>query len=169
MLFLHGSGGDRRDLILEAALLARRGAVTMTISQPNDVTTYRPLVVNARRALDTLAARSDVDPTRLGVVGFSLGAQTAAILVGDDHRPRTAGIIGGRGTDVALYWIRRSRADLFFQAGTRDPVVPHAQLLALERAAPGRPRVRWYDAGHVVNAQIRRDQLAWQAAELGLR
>ena len=169
VLFLHGSGGDRRDLILEAALLARRGAVTMTISQPNDVTTYRPLVVNARRALDALAARSDVDPARLGVVGFSLGAQTAAILVGDDHRPKTAGIIGGRGTAVALYWIRRSRAALFFQAGTRDPVVPHAQLLALERAAPGRPRVRWYDAGHVVNAQIRRDQVAWQAAELGLR
>ena len=103
------------------------------------------------------------------MVGFSLGAQTAAILVGDDHRPKAAGIIGGRGTDVARYWIRRSRADLFFQAGTRDAVVPHAQLLALERAAPGRPRVRWYDAGHVVDAAIRRDQLAWQAAELGLR
>ena len=169
VLFLHGSGGNRRDLILEAALLARRGAVTMTISQPNDATTYRPLVVNARRALDALAARSDVDPARLGVVGFSLGAQTAAILVGDDHRPKTAGIIGGRGTAVALFWIRRSRAALFFQAGTHDPVVPHAQLLALERAAPGRPRVRWYDAGHVVDAQIRQDQIAWQAAELGLR
>jgi dienelactone hydrolase len=169
VLFLHGSGGDRRDLILEAALLARRGAVAMTISQPNDALTYRPLVVNARRALDTLAARSDVDSKRLGVVGFSLGAQTAAILVGDDHRLTAAGIIGGRGTAPARYWIRRSRADLFFQAGTRDPVVPHAQLLALERAAPGHPRVRWYDDGHVVDAAIRQDQLSWQAAELGLR
>lgn len=169
VLFLHGSGGDRRDLIFEAVLLARRGAVTMTISQPDDVATFRPLVVNARRALDVLDARSDVDAKRIGVVGFSLGAQTSAVLVGDDRRPRAAGIIGGRGTDVARYWIGRSRADLFFQAGTRDAVVPHAQLVALERAAPGHPRVRWYDAGHVVNAAIRRDQLAWQAAELGLR
>jgi dienelactone hydrolase len=169
VLFLHGSGGDRRDLIFEAALLAERGAVTMTISQPNDAPTYRPLVVNARRALDTLVARSDVDPRRLGIVGFSLGAQTAAILVGDDHRPKAAGIIGGRGTDIARYWIRRSHADLFFQAGTRDAVVPHAQLVALERAAPGHPRVRWYDAEHVIDAPIRRDQLSWQAAELGLR
>lgn len=169
VLFLHGSGGDRRDLILEAALLAKRGAVTMTISQPNAASTYRPLVVNARRALDVLDARSDVDSKRIGVVGFSLGAQTAAILVGDDRRPKAAGIIGGRGTDVARYWIGRTRADLFFQAGTRDAVVPHSQLVALERAAPGHPRVRWYDAGHVVNVAIRRDQLAWQAAELGLR
>lgn len=169
VLFLHGSGGSRRDLILEAALLAKRGAVTMTISQPADVATYRPLIVNARRALDVLDARSDVDPKRIGVVGFSLGAQTAAILVGDDARPKAAGIIGGRGTDVARYWIRRTHADLFFQAGTHDAVVPHAQLVALERAAPDHPRVRWYDAGHVVNAPIRRDQLAWQAAELGLR
>ena len=168
-LFLHGSGGSRRDLILEAALLAKRGAVTMTISQPADPATYRPLIVNARRALDVLDARSDVDPKRIGVVGFSLGAQTAAILVGDDARPKAAGIIGGRGTDVARYWIRRTHADLFFQAGMHDAVVPHAQLVALERAAPGHPRVRWYDAQHVVNAAIRRDQLAWQAAELGLR
>jgi len=169
VLFLHGSGGTRRDLIFEAALLAKRGAVTMTISQPNDVLTYRPLIVNARRALDVLDARSDVDPKRIGVVGFSLGAQTAAILVGDDPRPKDAGIIGGRGTDVALYWIRRTHADLFFQAGTHDAVVPHAQLVALEQAAPGHPRVRWYDAPHAVTAPIRRDQLAWQAAELGLR
>jgi dienelactone hydrolase len=169
VLFLHGSGGNKLDLVAEAGLLAQRGAVTMTISQPNDAETFRPLVVNARRALDLLDARSDVDPARIGVVGFSLGAQTAAILAGDDHRLRAAGIIAGRGTDVTLYWIRRSRADLFFQAGTHDAVVPHAQLVALINAAPGHARVRWYDAPHAVTAAIRRDQLAWQAAELGLR
>ena len=36
VLFLHGSGGTREDLLLPAAQLAARGAVTMTISQPND-------------------------------------------------------------------------------------------------------------------------------------
>ena len=169
VLFLHGSGGSKLDLVVEAGLLAQRGAVTMTISQPNDAETFRPLVVNARRALDVLDARSDVDPARIGVVGFSLGAQTAAVLAGDDRRVKAAGIIGGRGTDVTLYWIRRSRADLFFQAGTHDAVVPHAQLVALINAAPGHARVRWYDAPHAVTVAIRRDQLAWQAQELGLR
>src|SRR5581483_7415392 len=52
VLFLHGSGGSRLDFVVEAARLGLEGAVTMTISQPNDAQTYRPLVVNALRALD---------------------------------------------------------------------------------------------------------------------
>lgn len=165
-LFLHGSGGTRFDLIGEAALLARRGLVTMTISYPNGATAYRPLVVDARRALDLLAARSDVDASRLGVFGFSLGGQLAAILAGDEPRIESADILGGRGNQVTLYWIRRAHAKLFFQAGDHDQVVPHDQLLALMRAAPGRPRIRWYAAGHELTRPIDRDLVAWMARSL---
>lgn len=167
VLWLHGSGGDRTDLIVPAALLARRGAVAMTISEPNDAQTYRPLVVDARRALDLLAGRRDVDPARLGVVGFSLGAQTAAILAGVDPRLKAVGVIAGRGNAVTRYWVHRAHAHLFFQAGTHDEVVPRAQLLALIHAAPGHPKVSWYDAGHEVPPVLAADQIAWQARELG--
>jgi dienelactone hydrolase len=166
VLFLHGSGGSRQDLLLPAGELALEGAVTMTISQPNDAQVFRPLVVNARRALDVLVAREDVDPKRLGVVGYSLGAQTAAILAGDDPRLRAAGMIAGRGSEAPLYWIRRTHAHLSFEAGTHDQVVPHAQLVALIRAAPGSPRVRWYDTGHGMSKRAFDDENAWQAAEL---
>ncbi len=166
VVFLHGSGGNREDLLLTAAELAGRGFVTMTISQPNDAQTFRPLVVNARRALDVLAARADVDPKRLGVVGFSLGAQTAAILAGDDPRLKAVGIVSGRGSAVPTYWIRKAHAPLFFQAGTQDEVVPHAQLLALIAAAPDHPRVRWYETGHGMSRRSFDDQIAWQAREL---
>jgi dienelactone hydrolase len=166
VLFLHGSGGTREDLLVPAAELANRGFVTMTISQPNDAATYRPLVVNARRALDLLVARRDVDPHRLGVVGFSLGGQTAAILAGDDPRLRAVGIVSGRGTDVARFWIRRTHAKLFFQAGTRDRIVPHAQLVALEHAAPDHPLVRWYPLGHALSYRAFDDQIDWQQTTL---
>jgi len=166
VLFLHGSGGDREDLLLSAAELASRGFVTMTISQPNDAATFRPLVVNARRALDLLAGRTDVDPDELGLVGFSLGAQTAAILAGDESRLRAIGIVAGRGGPVPTFWVRRTRAQLFFQAGTKDEVVPHAQLLALIRAAPDHPRVRWYPTGHGMSRRSFEDQIAWQIREL---
>jgi dienelactone hydrolase len=169
VLFLHGSGGNREDLLLPAAELAGRGVVTMTISQPNDATTFRPLVVNARRALDVLAARRDVDSQRTGVVGFSLGAQTAAILAGEDTRLKAVGMISGRGAPVAVYWIRKAHGDLFLQAGTRDQVVPHAQLAALMAAAPGHPRIRWYDADHGMSRRAFDQQIAWQAQELGVR
>ena len=166
-LFLHGSGGGRDDLIGQAAVLARHGVVTMTITYSSDAETYRPAVVAARRALDVLAARKDVDPKRLGVVGFSLGAQIAAIVAGDDPRPSAVDVIGGRGNAVTLYWIRRAKARLFFQAGTHDEVIPHTELLALMDAAPGRPRIRWYPAGHLLTKEIDEDLVAWMARALG--
>ena len=169
VLLLHGSGGNREDLLVPAAQLAADGAVAMTISQPNDAQVFRPLVVNARRALDVLTHRPDVDPKRVGLVGFSLGAQTAAILAGEDPELKAVGIIAGRGSTTPLYWLPRTDADLFFQAGTHDDHVPHAQLVALIRAAPGHPKVRWYDTKHGMNRRTFDDQVAWQAEELGLR
>lgn len=169
VLFLHGFGGNREDLLVPAVQLAERGAVTMTISQPNDAQTFRPLVVNARRAFDVLVARKDVDPKRLGLVGFSLGAQTAAILAGEDRQLKAVGIVAGRGSATPLYWLPRTHAHLFFQAGTHDDHVPHRQLLDLIAAAPGHPKVRWYDTKHGMNRRTFDDQIAWQADELGLR
>jgi cephalosporin-C deacetylase-like acetyl esterase len=141
--------------------------VTMTITYPSDTPTYRPIVVDARRALDLLSARADVDASRLGVVGFSLGAQIAAILAGDDARPRAVDVIGGRGNDVTRFWIRRAKAQLLFQAGLRDQVVPHGALFALMAAAPGTPEIRWYDTGHDVSPQIEADLDAFMAHTLG--
>jgi dienelactone hydrolase len=169
VLFLHGSGGGREDLLVPAALLATRGVVTMTISQPNDAATFRPLVVNARRALDLLAARADVDRRRLGLVGFSLGAQTAAILAGDEPRLRAVGIVAGRGSKPARYWITRTHADLYFQAGRNDERVPRAQILALIHAAPAHSKVSWYPTGHGMSRRSFDDMVQWQAAELHVR
>ena len=152
VLFLHGSGGNREDLLLPALQLASRG-----------------FVINARRALDLLAARKDVDASRLGLVGFSLGAQTAAILAGDEPRLKAIGIVAGRGSAAPLHWIPKAKAHLFFQAGTRDAVVPHAQLVALIKAAPDDPLVRWYPTGHGMNRRAFDDQIAWQAREIGFR
>jgi dienelactone hydrolase len=168
VLFLHGSGGTRQSLLVPAAELATRGALTMTISQPNDAATFTPLVVNARRALDLLAARTDVDRKRLGLVGYSLSAQTAAILAGDEPRLKAVGIVAGRASPTPLYWIARAHAQLYFQAGTLDQVVPQQQLLGLMRVAPGHPRVSWYPADHGMSVRSFDDQVAWQARELGL-
>ncbi|HTO82806.1 MAG TPA: dienelactone hydrolase family protein, partial [Methylomirabilota bacterium] len=100
-----------------------------------------------REAVQAASTSAHGLPGKVGVVGFSLGGQIAAILAGADPRPVAVGVIAGRGTDVALYWIRRSHARLYFQAGTEDEVVPHAQLLALMHAAPGTPKVTWYTIG----------------------
>jgi len=43
-------------------------------------------IADARAALDLLAARQEVDPARLGVLGLSLGGAVAACLAGSDRR-----------------------------------------------------------------------------------
>lgn len=169
VLFLHGSGGTRRDLLLPAARLALRGSVTLAISQRRDVATYRPLVVDARRALDLLDARSDVDPARIGVYGHSLGGQTAVILAGDDRRVRAVVVAAGRANDVTLYWVRRTHARLFFVGGTHDAVVPAASQRRLAAAAPGSPPVHWFPADHGLSLRAFYVAADWIAGALGLR
>lgn len=167
VLLLHGSGGSRDDLIGHAGVLSKHGIVALTITYPNAAATYKPLVVDARRGLDLLAGWPDVDAKRLGVVGFSLGGQLAAVLAADDPRPKAVDVIGGRGNSVTLFWIRKAHAKLFFQAGTRDQVVPHGELQALMRAAPDHPRIRWYPVRHLLSKGIDDDMVAWMTAQLG--
>jgi dienelactone hydrolase len=168
-VFLHGSGGSRADMLVPAALLAKRGAVTMTISMPSESATYRPLVVDARRALDALAALPYVDPKRLGVVGYSLGAQTAAIVAGVDRRPKAVAMLAGRGTERARQLIARSKAKLLFVGATNDERVPEHDVVALARAAPGTHEVRWFPSTHQLTVPAFDAAVAWEAGQLGLR
>jgi dienelactone hydrolase len=166
VIYLHGSGGTRLDLVTFAAALSLRGAVTMSLDVPQ-TDADRPMVVDVRRALDLLDARADVDPQRIGIVGYSLGGQLAALVAGVDPRPKAVGIIAGRGTPEARQAIRAAHADLFFQAGVADQVVPTVQLEALVDATPERRRrVKWYPTGHGMSVAVFDEQNAWQAREL---
>lgn len=56
---------------------------------------YRQSVLDARRALDVLAARPEADPSRLAVFGISLGAIVGASVYALDPRPRFALLLLG--------------------------------------------------------------------------
>jgi dienelactone hydrolase len=168
-VFLHGSGGSRADMLVPAALLAKRGAVTLTISMPSESPTYRPLVVDARRALDALASLPYVDRERLGVVGYSLGAQTAAIVAGVDRRPKAVAMLAGRGTERARQLVARAKAKLLFVGATNDERVPEREVVALARAAPGKHEVRWFPSTHRLTVPAFDAAVVWEAGQLGLR
>ena len=57
-------------------------------------------VLDARRALDWLSARPDIDPRRMGVAGISLGGIFAPLIAGVDHRAKVVVTIVG-GADVS--------------------------------------------------------------------
>jgi dienelactone hydrolase len=186
VIWAHGSGGTRDDLILPATWLAARGAVSLVVDDPFERDPQLNLasdakqraaivqqVIDLRRAVDLLQSRPDVDPKRIGFMGLSFGAMQGALLSGADSRVKAFDLQSGRGRTFGpglddLTWIRRSHAAFLFQLGLHDRIVPRAELVALARAAPEPKEIRWYDAGHPLDLRANHDQLRWLAHELGL-
>jgi dienelactone hydrolase len=108
VIYLHGSGGDRLQLLNPAVWAAGRRAVGLTLTLPSSAAGSRPSgltaaqslerereqfvsdVIAVRRAVDLLRSRPDVDPDRIGLVGWSYGARVAAVLAGAEPRIRAS-------------------------------------------------------------------------------
>jgi dienelactone hydrolase len=209
VVYLHGSGGDRSQLLVPATWLAARRAVTLALTAPSS-TAQAPQglsglaalrwqreiqvrdIIAARRAVDLLRSRPEVDAARIGFVGWSAGAKTGAILAGVDRRVSAFVLMSGGALPVSEYAERApagirpdvtrilGQADplrfvgaarpetLLFQNGRHDEVVPKRALEALAGAAPDGADVRWYEARHALDAAAYRDHLAWLSTKLGI-
>jgi dienelactone hydrolase len=114
---------NRGEFLREAELLAQAGAVSILIDaplvRPGAVEDKDPLgpqdsqvaeqqVVDFRRALDLLLARSDVDPRRIAYVGHSFDAKVGAILTGVEKRISTFVLMAGSCGDA--YYVFQSGA-----------------------------------------------------------
>ena len=186
VIWAHGSGVTRSDLLVQATWFAARGSVELVPDDPfeRNPALYTPTaralraaviqeIVDLRRMVDLLRSLPYVDPKEIGYTGLSLGARYGAFLAGAEPRIKVFDLQSGRAGSFAadlneLTWIRRARAAFFFQLGRHDELIPRAALLALAQAAPKPKTVRWYDAGHGLNTAAVHDQLRWLAKELGL-
>jgi dienelactone hydrolase len=198
----HGSGGDRTSMIAPAAWLAARGAVVLTLTLPSSSTPppsrldaaerlrwYRSIevgdVVAVRRAVDLLQSRDEVDPERIGYLGYSAGARTGALLAGSESRLRALALLAGGAADVEAFvaaapeelrdqlratmsevdplrWIALADGEgLLLQNAKDDEVVPRESAQALADAAPEGTEVRWYEGGHGLSATVYADALDW--------
>jgi dienelactone hydrolase len=208
VIYLHGAGEGRERFLLPAVWAAGRRAVGMTITLPSsragappagltpvqrlarDRRTFVADVVAVRRAVDVLRKLPQVDPKRIGLVGWSLGARVAAVTAGAEPRVRATVLMSGGSLPVSAYvarapvalraqvrrsltqidplrWVARAQpGSVMVQDGRRDEIVPRAALVALAKAAPRGTVIRWYPAGHELNAQVYREQLAFLARKL---
>ncbi len=84
VILLHGYGGSRLEMLPRAALLAKHGYGVLLYDErasgesDGDMRTFGWLDVNdVPPALSYLHARSEIDPRRIGILGFSIGGQIA--------------------------------------------------------------------------------------------
>jgi dienelactone hydrolase len=208
VVLVHGSGGDRTELLGGALALARRGFVAMTITEPSSAhpppETNDPAarvdqakavtvedVVAVRRAADVLASLPDVDPKRIGYLGWSNGAKTGAFVAASDPRFKAFALLSGGADELASFVAAappqlrpfvRQRLGLvdplrylphahpgtvLLLDGTRDTVVPRRALRNMIEAAPPGTVVRWYPAGHELDLAAYRAAYAFLAQKLG--
>jgi dienelactone hydrolase len=99
LIVQHGMPGGKDDFSLDAMELARLGAVVIAIDAPfarrgGAPVTFTPrdraeqvqLIIDLRRAVDLLRSRPDVDPERIGYLGYSYGGAMGGLLAGVEHR-----------------------------------------------------------------------------------
>ena len=181
VIYLHGSGEGRERFLLPAVWAAGRRAVGMTLTLPSSSAGAAPAglspaqslarerrifasdVVAVRRAVDVLRSLPQVDPKRIGLVGWSLGARVAAVTAGAEPRLQRRRADVGR--LVARLGVRGPGAGGASRSGTpladRDRPVALAGPRASGRGdAPGRPQGRDRPAGGAGRARRRRRRAA---------
>jgi alpha-beta hydrolase superfamily lysophospholipase len=100
VVLLHGAGGDRSSLLPEARRLALEGFGVLMFDLPGQgesegQTRWADGEARAlTAAVDFLSARPDVDPARLGALGFSLGGAVLARVAPDEPRLKAVVLAG---------------------------------------------------------------------------
>lgn len=160
--------------------LAKRGVAALSIDLPlhgerpgniRDISMRTPFAIVAKwklalseatTALDFLASHPETDSTRIGLVGYSLGAFLGAHVAAGDPRVKAVVLAAAgdlpAGTPFAP--LVRSMADplrgvrglagrpLLMVSGKLDPTVRADQAERLFAAAGEPKEIRWYDGGH---------------------
>ena len=214
ILFVHwyeppNPTSSRKEFLPDAIELAGDGVISLLVdtmwSDPdwfrnrdpeNDLGHSIEQVKELRRALDILASRPGVDPSRAFYVGHDFGAMYGALVAGVDAS-RLKGFVFMAGTrsfsDWFLLWPKRDDAvkaetirrlapldpvrhlpkagalPILFQFATRDRFVTKGAADTLVASAAGSKEARWYDAEHALNADATRDRLAWLRARLSAK
>ncbi len=122
IICLHGLGGDGKSfatvlgsflcpagvavIAIDAQYHGERkvaGKAMFSADLATSVAAFRQTIIDNRRALDYLATREDLDATRLGLLGASMGGIMGTVLTAVDQRVHSAFLVVGGGDLVGLF------------------------------------------------------------------
>jgi dienelactone hydrolase len=149
VVVVHGSGGDRDELLPRARQLAERGIAALAITAPSAHAPAPPRTLaalltaaSASQLRDVAAARSGLDylsrvpgvDGRLGYLGWSAGAKTGAFVAARDQRIRGAALLSAGAATVDEFAAQAPAAARRLVRQALAPIDPIAQI---HRARPG--------------------------------
>lgn len=163
-------------------------------TQAEDIQNSLEEVVNIRRAIDLLLSQSNIDSQRFALAGHDFGGMYGVLAGSLDLRPTHYVVMAAtpRFPDWYLYGPRMegearnefirlfaeldpithiaglSPAPILFQFGTDDPHVPRERAEEFFQAAMEPKEMKWYEAGHGLNAIATTDRKNWLKEKLGL-
>lgn len=198
-LLIHGFS-SRKERMAEAIgrKLVKHGIASLSVDLPlhgerpgtlNDMSVRTPFAIvtkwrlalrEATSALDYLASHPEADPSRIALVGYSLGSFLGAHVAADDLRVKAVVLAAGgdipTGTPFAP--LIRSIADplravrriggrpLLMVHGRLDQTVRADQAERMYASAREPKEIRWYDGGHWPPASEVDAAAEWLAAKL---
>jgi dienelactone hydrolase len=194
---------NRTEFLDEARVLASKGVVSLLVqgtfpwtdfpsSLDHDVASVSADVRMLRAGLDLVAARDDVDPKRIALVGHDFGAMYSTVVFGSDDRPAALVVMAptARWADWFLrYWPHPDVPETYtaamapldpvtwlkaadgrpmlLQFAGQDKFVPADIAAQITGAAGDTGETRTYDTGHELDAAARTDRDTWLAHRLG--
>jgi dienelactone hydrolase len=199
VLLLHGfSSRKERMADTIGRALAQRGVAALSVDLPlhgareegiEGLSLRNPLALvqkwtlavrEANAAIEYLRNRSDIDPSRIGIGGYSLGAYLGVIVASRNNHVNALALAAGGDLPgkTPFSALVRSIADpkraarafagrpLLMINGRYDRTIRPEQARVLFEAAGEPKEIRWYDGGHWP-PQSAVDQVAdWLAAQL---
>ena len=142
-------------------------------------------VRNYRSALDWLVKRDDIDPARIGALGYSLGSITSVILGAVDNRVSAFSLcVGGDpflpvaqvesvaqqqsafAVSPSLFVSHLAGRPILFQNGRKDAVIVQPAAMLLHNAAKDPKTVAWYNGGHDLPDAVRARAVDWMVKRL---
>jgi hypothetical protein len=206
--FMPGAPGAKYTFYTDAVELAKAGVVSLLPNPPyarppiEDVVVFEPAdkdgivqeVKEMRRGIDLLASRPEVDPGRLGYVGFSWGASLGGILSAVERRVHSfvlmslvphlstdmrqlaedQGVEGDLSAyeeamqpiDAVNYLPHAAPSAVFLQAGELDTRPSPKDTEEAFAATSDPKKLEMYDAEHELNAQAKADARGWLLEQL---